>query len=71
MFCKENRYVKLKGCMWKYGHKQLKKYNKLDAKSPTVSTESLIVTTAIGASENLYVIIIDVPGTLLTADKYD
>ena len=50
------------------GCKQQNTSNISDAISPTVSTESVLITIYIDAYENQDIPIVDAPGALLTAD---
>ena len=50
------------------GRKHVNTSNKSDATSPTVSTESVLITTVIDASEYWDVSIIDAPGDFLSTD---
>ena len=54
--------------MCAYGIEHEKKYNKSDVTSLTVSTESVLTTSTIDASENWDVKIFDVPDELLTVN---
>jgi len=42
--------------------------NKEDASSPTVSIEAMVLSCAINAKENRYVVVSDIPGAFLHAD---
>ena len=50
------------------GRKQRRKSDKKSATSPTADTESVLITTEIGATESRDVAVVDVPGALLTAN---
>ena len=45
--------------------------NKEDSSSPTISIEALMLSCAIDAKENRYVIVSDIPGAFLQADMED
>ena len=68
MVLKEKRCVKVKGRMCADIHKKHKTSKKLDAISPTVSNESVLITTDIDVSESQDVVIVFVPGALRTID---
>ena len=51
-----------------YVRKQIRTSNKSDATSWAATTKSVLITTAIDASEKIYIIFFDTPGALLTED---
>jgi len=68
MFLKEKRdgSIKARGCA--DGRPQRIYTNKEDASSPTVSIEAMVLSCAIVAKENRYVVVSDIPGAFLHAD---
>jgi hypothetical protein len=68
MFLKDKRdgSINVQACA--EGRKQREVSNKADAKSTTVSLESVLITVTIDAFEHRDVVIVDVPGAYLTAD---
>jgi hypothetical protein len=71
MFLKEKRdgTIKARGCA--DGRPQRLYTNKEDASSPTVSIEAMMLSCAIDAKENRYVVVSDIPGAFLHADMED
>jgi len=53
------------------GRPQRKYTNKEDTSSPTVSIEAMMLSRAIDAKENRYVIVSNIPGAFLHADMND
>mmetsp|Transcript_26671 Transcript_26671/g.56142 ORF Transcript_26671/g.56142 Transcript_26671/m.56142 type:complete len:625 (+) Transcript_26671:3224-5098(+) len=68
LFLEEKRSGKVKGRMCANGRKQRDTMSKEDATSPTVITDSVLITAVIEASENRDVAVIDLPGAYLSAD---
>jgi hypothetical protein len=71
MFLKEKRDGKIQGRACADGRKQRERSKKYDATSPTVSLESVLITSTIDAFEGRDVAIVDVHGAFLTADMYE
>ena len=65
---KEKRCGKLKGRTCADGRKQREEIDPKDATSPTVSTEALLLSCAIDASENRHVATADIEGAFLKAN---
>ena len=65
MFLKEKRYgtIKARGCV--DCRPQRLYTNKEDASSPTVSIEAMMLSCAIDAKENRYMVVSDIPGAFL------
>ena len=61
MFLKQKIDGKIKGRTVVGGNKQRKYISKEEASSPTVATEVVMLTVLIGAQENIYVAVIDIP----------
>ena len=68
MFLKEKRMGYIKGCMCANGRKQRSNSNKKSATSPTAVTKSLLITTAINATERRDVAMVDFLEAFLTAN---
>ena len=68
MFLKEKRdgSIKARGCA--DGRPQRIYTNKEDASSPTISIEAMVLSCAIDAKENRYIVVSDIPGSFLHAD---
>ena len=66
---KDGRTIKGHGC--EDGKQQRNKYEKEVTASPTVATESVLMTAVIEAKENHDVAVVDIPGTFLQADIYE
>lgn len=64
----ERRTGKIKGQMCADGRKQRDWTLKEDAASPTIMTDSILLTTATEAAEHRDVVVIDLPGAFLLAD---
>ena len=71
MFLKEKRDGSIKGRGVADGRKQRDKIEPKDATSPTVSTESVMLTATIDALEGRDVAVVDIPGAYLSADMDD
>ena len=74
MFLKEKRDGKIKGRTVAGGNKQRDFISKEDASSPTVATESVLLTCIIDAEEGRDVAVIDIPNAFIqtcTKDKKD
>ena len=71
MFLKEKRCGRLKARACANGNKQREIYSKEDVTSPTVSVESVLITSVIDAFERRHVATTDIPGAYLTADMDD
>ena len=67
IFLKKKRCGRIKACACTDGRKQRLLYSKEDASSPTVRTESVLLTLLIDAMEGRDVAIVDVPGAFLQA----
>ena len=65
MFLKEKRDGKIKGRTVAGGNKQLDYISKEDASSPTVTTESVLLTCIIDAEEGRDVAVIDIPNAFI------
>ena len=65
MFRKENRSDKIKGRTVAGGNKQRNFISKEDASSPTVVTESVLVTCIVEAQEERYVAVVDIPNAFI------
>jgi hypothetical protein len=61
MFLKQKRDGKIKGRTVAGGNKQWDYISKEDASSPTVATESVLVSCIIDAEEERYVAVVDIP----------
>ena len=68
MFLKEKGDNSIKGRGCADGQMQKNKYKKKEVVSPTVATESVLMTAAIEAKENRDVAVVDIPGAFLQAD---
>ncbi len=68
LFLKEKRCGKIKGRACMNGAPQRAYIPKEDAASPTVSTESMFITSAIAASEKRHVRCYDVPNVFVNTD---
>ena len=66
---KRNGDIKARKCAVGSKQRTFPGYVKSDAASPTVSTDGLIITTAIDAHEERDVAIVDIPGAFLQADN--
>ena len=71
MFLKRKRTGKVKGRGCADGRKQRDYIPKEDSTSPTVKTESVLLTAAIDAKEKRDVAVVDVPGAFMQADMDD
>jgi hypothetical protein len=71
MFLKEKRTGQIKGRGCADGRKQRQTLSKEEVSSPTVSTESVMISCTIDAHEKRDVAIIDVPGAFMQADMDD
>ena len=71
MTVKQKRDDSLKGRLCADGRKQRGTMRKEDASSPTVCTDSVLITAAIEASENRRVAVVDLPGAYLSANMDD
>jgi hypothetical protein len=71
MFLKEkiDGTTKARGCA--DGRLQMIYTSKVDTSSPTVSIEAMMLSRAIDAKENRYVVVSDIPGAFLHADMED
>jgi len=71
LFLTQKRCGKVKARKVAVGSKQrtFEGYNKADGSSPTVSTDGLIITSAIDGHENRDVMCLDIPGAFLNADN--
>jgi len=71
MFLKEkcDRSIKARGCA--DGRLQHIYTNKEDSSSPTVSIEAMMLSCAMDAKENRYVVVSDIPAEFLHADMED
>jgi hypothetical protein len=69
MFLKENRDKTVKGQFCADGRKQRGDWTKQETTSPTISTESVFLTSIIEAHEGQDVPCYDIPGTFLHADS--
>jgi len=71
MFLKEKRdgTIKARGCA--DGRPQRVYSNKEDTSSPTISIEAMMLSYAIDAKENRYVVVSDIPGAFLHVDMED
>ena len=68
MFLKQKRTGQIKGRGCADGQQQRLYHSKEDASSPTVSIESVIITSAIDAKEGRDVATVDIPGACLQAE---
>jgi len=68
IFLEEKRSGKIKGRICADGRKQRQWTPKEDAASPTIMTDSILLTTAMDAAEHREVAVIDLPGAFLFAD---
>jgi hypothetical protein len=68
MFLKQKRSGKIKGRGCADGRRQKSYSNKEDTSSPTVSIESVMLTSIIEASEKRDIATVDIPGAFLQAD---
>ena len=71
MFLKEKRTGQIKGRGCADGRKQRDELGKDDVSSPTVATESVLLSCTIDAHEKRDVAVVDVPGAFLQADMED
>jgi hypothetical protein len=71
MFLKKKRTGKIKGRGCADGRKQREDLTKEEVSSPTVATESVMLSCTIDAHENRDVATVDVPGAFLQADMED
>ena len=71
MFLKEKRTGQIKGRGCADGRKQRDELGKDDVSSPTVATESVMLSCTIDAHEKRDVAVVDVPGAFLQADMED
>jgi Reverse transcriptase (RNA-dependent DNA polymerase) len=71
MFLKKKRNGIIKGRGCADGRKQRLYTNKDDASSPTVSIESVILTSVLDAAEGRDVATVDIPGAFMQADMDD
>jgi hypothetical protein len=71
MFLKKKRNGIIKGQAYAYGRKQRLYSNKDDTSSPTVSIESVMLTSVIDATEGRDVVTVDIPGAFMQADMDD
>ena len=67
MFLKEKRYGSIKGCGLADRRKQRDKIEPKDSTSMKVSTEAVMLTATIDAIEGIYVAVVDIPGSYLSA----
>mmetsp|Transcript_3572 Transcript_3572/g.6926 ORF Transcript_3572/g.6926 Transcript_3572/m.6926 type:complete len:274 (+) Transcript_3572:3364-4185(+) len=68
MFLTEKRNGDIKGCMCADGRKQRGFLGKTETASPTVISDSVLLTSAIDAAERRDVAVLDLPGAYLFAD---
>mmetsp|Transcript_2109 Transcript_2109/g.4555 ORF Transcript_2109/g.4555 Transcript_2109/m.4555 type:complete len:142 (+) Transcript_2109:2776-3201(+) len=68
IFLEEKRSGKIKGRICADGRKQRKWTPKEDAASPTIMTDSILLTTAMDSAEHREVAVIDLPGAFLFAE---
>ena len=71
MFLKEKRDGSIKGRRVADGRKQRYKIEPKDATSPTVSSETVMLTSKSNALEERDVAVVDIPGKYLSADMDD
>ena len=71
IFLKQTRCGRIKGRTVADGRKQRKNSIKTDATSPTVTTESVLITAAIEATKGRDVAVINAPGSFLTTPQDD
>ena len=71
LFLEEKRSEKIKGRMCSNGSTQRSRYEKGEATSPTVSTDAVLITSAIDAHEGRDIAVIDLPGAFLHAKMDD
>ena len=71
LFLDEKKTGAIKGRMCADSSKQQIGFAKGEATLPTVTTDAVIITSAINANENRDVTVIDLPGAFLHADMYD
>jgi hypothetical protein len=69
MFIKKKRCGKIKARGCADGRKQREHTTKEEASSPTVATESLLLTCAIDAKEERDVAVVDIPGAFMEVDQ--
>ena len=65
MFLKQKRDVKIKGQTVEGGNKQRDFISKEEASSPTVATETVMLTVLIEAQDNRYVAVINIPNAFI------
>jgi len=68
MFLKEKRYGTIKARGFADGRPQRVYTSKEDTSSPTISIKAMMLSCAIDAKENRYVVVSDIPGAFLHAD---
>ena len=71
MFQKDKQNGQIKGREVAGDRKQRKKIEPKDATSPTVSTESVMITATLDALEGQQVTVVDIPGAQLSANMDD
>ena len=71
LFLEEKKTGNIKGRMCANGSKQRDEFTKGEATSPTVTTDAVIITSAIDAHEGRDVAVIDLPGAFLHATMDD
>ena len=71
MFLKEKWSGKIKGCGCTDGRKQRNLYSREESTSPTVSLESVFLTSVIDAKEGRDVVLADIPGAFMQAEQDD
>jgi hypothetical protein len=65
IFLKQKRYGKIKGRTVDGGNKQRDYISKENASSPTVATESVLLSSIIDAEEEQYVAVVDIPNAFV------
>jgi len=71
MFLKEKHDGTVKACRCADGRPQQEYMSKEEVSSPTVSLEAMVLSCAIDAKENRYMVVTDIPGAFLHADMED
>jgi len=71
MFLKEKRDSRVKACRCADGWPQQEYTTKEEVSSPTMFLEEMVLSCAIDAMENRYVVVTDIPGAFQHADMED